>query len=159
MKSVIFAVIASLLVMAQVNAFSVICKEHFITKKTVSCLDFQTGDAGMRVRIVDLIGMNPTIDCSDDTKKTIEEGTKICVLPDFDRVNKTIRRLKLGKNLTCRRVTDHVGLDEDEAYILENFNRNTLVCKNIKSQVGNIIDYCTDKNYKPDFSRSKRVYK
>jgi len=59
MKSVIFAVIATLLVIVQVSAYSVICKEHFITTKNASCLDFQKGTTGFRVRIVDLIGMNP----------------------------------------------------------------------------------------------------
>jgi len=60
MKSVFFAfAVAALLVIAQVCAYSVICEEHFIPQKDVSCYDFQTGDSGFRVRIKDLNIMNP----------------------------------------------------------------------------------------------------
>ncbi len=59
MKSVYFAVVVALLVITQVNAYSVICKKHFITQKNYSCYDFQVGNPGIRVRINDLTGMNP----------------------------------------------------------------------------------------------------
>jgi len=160
MKSVFFAfAVAALLVIAQVCAYSVICEEHFIPQKDVSCYDFQTGDSGFRVRIKDLNIMNPLINCSNTKKKIIKKGTKICVSPNFDVKNNTIKKARISNNkVTCKDVTNYAGLKENQAYILENMNKNILVCSNIKNQVGNVIEVCKDKNYNPDFSNSKRVY-
>jgi len=157
MKSVFFAVVVTLLTIAQINAYSLYCKYHIVTQKNYSCIDFQYGVPGIRLRINDLTGMNPTINCSNTEKKVIKANTKICVRPDFDTKNTTIRKVKLGKNLTCKDVTNYVGLKANQAYILENFNGNVLRCKNIKKQAGNEIDYCSDKNYKPNFSKSTKI--
>jgi len=59
MKSVYFAIVFALLVIAQINAYSVVCKKHFIPKEDLSCYDFQTGKPGIRVRMNDLTSMNP----------------------------------------------------------------------------------------------------
>jgi len=160
MKSAFFAfAVAALLIIAQVSAYSVICEEHFIPQKDVSCNDFGTGKAGYLLRIKDLIIMNPLINCSNTNKKIIKKGTKICVLPNFDVENDTIKKAKISNSkVTCKDVTNYAGLKENQAYILENMNKNILVCSNIQNQAGNVIEVCKDKNYNPDFSNSKIVY-
>jgi len=36
--------------------------------------------------------------------------------------------------------------------------KDVLRCDIISQQVDNVFEYCKDKNYNPDFSKSKRVY-
>jgi len=157
MKSVFFVVAVALLVIAQINAYSVNCKNHFVTKTNASCMDFQLGRTGLRVRINDLTGMNPLINCNDVDRKVIKKGTRICVLPYFDN-NKTIDKYTIRKKMTCSDLAKKLGLKPNQAYVIDNFNR-ALTCEIIKKQAGNEIDYCIDGNYRPNFSRSKRVYK
>jgi len=159
MKSVFFVAVIALFVILQVSAYSVICEEHYIPERDVSCYDFQVANNVMRVRINDLTAMNPLIDCRNEKVKNIKKNTKICVSPNFDVKNPTIKRARItSSKVTCKDVTNHVGLREDQAYIIENMNGNVLRCDIISRQVDNVFEYCSDKNYNPDFSSSKRVY-
>jgi len=159
MKSVFFAIAIALLVIAQINSYSVICKYHFIPEKDYSCQDFQNGVPGLRVRTKDLTIMNPLIKCKNVNKKVIKKDKKVCVAINFKKENKTVETIKIEKNETCKDINEKAGLKENQAYILENYNKNILNCERIAHQVGNEIDYCTDGNYNPDFRKSKRVYK
>ncbi len=63
------------------------------------------------------------INCNNDRTKNIKKGTKICVLPNFDVKNKTIKRAKITSNkVTCNDITKHAGLNANQAYILDNMN-------------------------------------
>jgi len=63
------------------------------------------------------------INCNDDKAVTIKKGTKICVTPNHNVVNRSIKRAKIGKNLTCKGLTKHLGLKPNQAYVIDNFNR------------------------------------
>ncbi len=62
------------------------------------------------------------IRCEDEYKISIKKGTKICVLPNFDVENKTIKRAKINKKVTCDAIAKYVGLKPSQAYLIDNFN-------------------------------------
>ncbi|KAL6620987.1 hypothetical protein U3516DRAFT_825203 [Neocallimastix sp. 'constans'] len=158
-----FAIVISVLlvVLTQVNAIGHKCKYHVKANGKESCFDIGSAhikDFNKRL-MYHLQRLNAAIPC--DGVNNIKKNTLVCIGKYNDKTHKkTLGEYKVKAGVLCKTVAKKIGHDIE---VLDRFNSETFapygICSVLelhKEKGGDvIIEYRTDGNYKPDFSKSK----